>query len=106
MKPIKNTPIIEWEGNVEDDCSAHFNGLLLRAEKMQNASWWWAVSPAGKYGKEIDSANNYAHKIPSGTVAQREAERVAITYLSFSNIKNSTFNRLKVSLKKLFLNKK
>ncbi|MBL7704618.1 MAG: hypothetical protein JNM21_03620 [Taibaiella sp.] len=104
MKPNKNTPIIEWEGNLEDDCSAHFNGLLLRAEKMEHASWWWSVSLTGKYGKEIDSANNYAHKISSGPAARKAAERVAIAYIPPPSSRTSAFNRLEIFLRKLFFN--
>lgn len=77
MSTDHNNSPIEWSGNLKDDCSAHWNGLLLRAEKMQHASWWWAVSIQGKHGIEIDSANNYRHRVPTGIAARTDAERVA-----------------------------
>lgn len=82
MTPQDNNTPIEWTGNLKDDCLARWNGLLLRAEKMQHASWWWAVSLEGKYGAEIDSSNNYYPKrIPTGIAARAEAERVARAYI-------------------------
>lgn len=102
MKRYNNNAPIEWKGNLEDDCSAQWNGLLLRAEKMQHASWWWAVSIQTRNGNEIDSANNYSHTVPTGIAARAEAERVARAYILTPKSSLSTPEKLKVRLKKFF----
>lgn len=102
MTSEDNKAPIEWKGDLKDDCLAHWNGLLLRAEKMQHASWWWAVSLEGKYGAEIDSANNYSTRVPTGIAARAEAERVARAYIPPPKSKQSAFDRLKARLKKFF----
>ncbi len=33
----------QWEGDLEDDCSAEWAGLTLRAEEMEENYWWWCV---------------------------------------------------------------
>jgi len=34
---------INWTGDLSDDCSAEWNGFLLRAEWMDDDCWWWCV---------------------------------------------------------------
>lgn len=102
MKSYNNNAPIEWKGNLEDDCSAQWNGLLLRAEKMQQASWWWAVAIQTRNGIEIDSANNYSHRVPTGIAARGEAERVARAYILTPKSSLSAPEKLKVRLKKFF----
>jgi hypothetical protein len=69
-------PQPQWEGDLLDDCSALWSGLLLRAEEMDEGVWWWAVSREPD-GGEIDSSNNYELLIPNGDVARRAAETAA-----------------------------
>jgi hypothetical protein len=40
-----------WLGDLDDDCTAEWAGLTLRAEQMDRKHWWWAV---------YDSATNEA----------------------------------------------
>jgi hypothetical protein len=34
---------ISWRGDLNDDCTAEWAGLTLRAEQMERTRWWWAV---------------------------------------------------------------
>lgn len=51
---------IQWEGDLEDDCTAVWQGLMLRAECMYEGHWWWAVSDnQGRRGcNELASSND------------------------------------------------
>lgn len=74
---------IEWTGDLQDDCSARWRGLLLRAEWMDGVAWWWAVSDIAS-NEEIDSSNNDAYfdiLFSSGDTARRAAERAAYEYV-------------------------
>jgi hypothetical protein len=35
--------VLFWTGDLEDDCKAHWRGMCLRAEAMDEGVWWWAV---------------------------------------------------------------
>lgn len=75
--------MIEWTGDLNDDCTARWSGLILRAEWMDNNIWWWAVSDA-ETGLEIDSSNNDGYfdvRFASGTAARQAAERAANEYI-------------------------
>ncbi|MDP2815874.1 MAG: hypothetical protein Q8O19_04270, partial [Rectinemataceae bacterium] len=60
-----NEEPINWSGDLNDDCTAEWNGLLLRAEWMFGgpkdeargavACWWWAVSSVVT-GEELASS--------------------------------------------------
>ena len=76
----ENDPII-WEGDLEDDCTAHWNGLILRAEWMDGNVWWWAVSKLHDQVNEIDSSNNYHRTWESGEESRDVAEKAARKYL-------------------------
>lgn len=102
MERYNNNAPIEWKGNLEDDCSAQWNGLLLRAEKMQHGRWWWAVSIQDRNDNEIDSANNHPYRVPTGIAARAEAERVARVYILTLKSSLSTPEKLMVRLKKFF----
>ncbi|MDR6568809.1 hypothetical protein [Chitinophaga ginsengisegetis] len=39
---LAEEPII-WTGDLSDDCTAKWAGLMLRAEWMEKNYWWWAV---------------------------------------------------------------
>ena len=73
---------IEWTGDLDDDCTARWLGLILRAEWMDGDVWWWAVSDIST-GDEIDSSNNDSYfgvKFTNGTEARDAAERAAREY--------------------------
>ena len=75
----KNDPI-EWTGDLNDDCTARWAGLLLRAEEMERNSWWWAVTDLER-NIEIGSSNE-SNQIPkSGKAARSLAEKTAKRYL-------------------------
>jgi hypothetical protein len=74
---------IEWRGDLDDDCTAEWSGLLLRAEWMVGSRWWWAVSDLAS-GEEVDSSNNEGWcdmEFASGPSARRAAEMAAEEYL-------------------------
>jgi len=74
---------IEWKGDLDDDCTAQWSGLLLRAEWMNGNRWWWAVSDIAS-GKEIDSSNNEGYfevVFTSGAAARHAAEKAAREHL-------------------------
>lgn len=74
---------IEWSGELDDDCTAEWLGLLLRAEWMVGDRWWWAVSDIAS-GEEIDSSNNDGYfevVFTSGDAARHAAEKAAREHL-------------------------
>ncbi len=75
--------MIEWAGDLNDDCAARWSGWLLRAEWMDKDIWWWAVSD-DETGDEIDSSNNDGYfdvRFTSGAAARQAAERAAKEYM-------------------------
>jgi hypothetical protein len=75
-----NKPII-WTGDLLDDCSADWAGLLLRAEWMDEDYWWWEVTDIENPEIEIDSSNNYDTSFIGGDTSRQKAEEVARKYL-------------------------
>lgn len=73
---------IIWNGDLEDDCSAHWKGLLLRAEEMEENVWWWAVYDMDNDERTIDSSNEYDVIWYSGNEARRAAEQAAQFYFN------------------------
>jgi hypothetical protein len=71
----------EWHGDLDDDCSADWAGLLLRAEWMEDDYWWWAVTDK-ESGVEIASSNRFPVAFTSGEQSRREAENAARLYLN------------------------
>ena len=72
---------IIWIGDLDDDCSAKWNGLILRAELMDENKWWWAVSKDNKNPlDQIDSSNNYDFICKGGEEARHMAEKAAVEY--------------------------
>jgi hypothetical protein len=73
---------IVWEGDLDDDCTARWEGLMLRAEAMSEdkdghgENWWWAVyDNEGKKGSsEIAVCPLFTD---TGRQARRAAERAA-----------------------------
>ena len=77
-----NKPII-WTGDLNDDCTAIWNGLILRAEWMDDDRWWWAVSKDNNNAMdEIDSSNNYDTIRIGGEKARQLAEEAAMRFIT------------------------
>lgn len=72
-----------WYGDLDDDCSANWKGLLLRAEWMDgegtDAYWWWAVSII-ETNEILDSSYSHSHSPNSGEEARKYAEAAARRY--------------------------
>jgi len=72
-----------WYGDLDDDCSAKWKGLLLRAEWMDgegaDAYWWWAVGII-ETNEILDSSHNHSHSPNSGEEARKCAEAAARQY--------------------------
>ncbi|WP_298512675.1 hypothetical protein [uncultured Kordia sp.] len=86
-----NQPI-QWSGDLDDDCTAKWSGLMLRAEWMDEDYWWWCVYDTLDNQNQIDSANEYDERIIGGEKAREKAEEVAKDYL-----KNELIHKLKNS---------
>ena len=85
VKAAEKRPI--WEGDLNDDCTATWNGLMLRAECMDN-TWWWAVAVEKSSGI-VDSCYNHTGERcapKTGEEARKEAEEAAINYLKGSHL--------------------
>ncbi|MCW1913365.1 hypothetical protein OJ996_07265 [Luteolibacter sp. GHJ8] len=74
-----SSPIV-WTGDLEDDCTAFWGGLILRAEEMNDRDWWWAVSRADS-GLEIASSNDDGRDCTSGPEARAFAEQAARAFI-------------------------
>jgi hypothetical protein len=85
MKPnrkiLAKEPII-WKGDLSDDCTAEWAGLMLRAEWMEEDFWWWAVYDMQKNEVTVESSNEYDSRFIGGDSARAMAERVARAYLA------------------------
>ncbi len=77
----QNQKII-WQGDLNDDCSSHWNNLLLRAELMDKNDWWWFVYDMANNEIQIDSSNNHNENVPKGEDARKLAENCARNYLN------------------------
>lgn len=77
----ENQPIT-WTGDLSDDCTATWAGLMLRAEQMDENYWWWAVYDMRKGGAIIDDSNNYTERFREGDISRQKAERVAQKYIA------------------------
>ena len=75
-------PPIRWSGDLQDDCTAIWGGLMLRAEEMDHNSWWWAVSLDEGRGGEIRSSNYEDRECRSGAIARSRAEECARDFLN------------------------
>jgi hypothetical protein len=76
---------IEWYGDLDDDCSARWRGLILRAEDM-GGGWWWdvvldkRVHPESS-GDEIDSCWEHGGLVKDGPTARTAATAAALRYI-------------------------
>jgi hypothetical protein len=74
-------PII-WEGDLNDDCTANWAGLMLRAERMDEDCWWWCVyDMLDEEEKQIDSSNEYEESFIGGEIARKKAEEISKKYI-------------------------
>ena len=78
---MQQGPII-WKGDLNDDCTAKWCGLMLRAEWMDEDYWWWAVYDMGNNEETIDSSNEHEERYTGGEAARQAAEEVARKYLN------------------------
>jgi len=69
-----------WLGDFDDDCTAHWASIILRAECMDHGVWWWAASLA-EGNLEIASSNDSDIPVASGKEARSAAERAARDFL-------------------------
>jgi|GEM_PF-1478881 len=72
---------ITWTGDLLDDCTAEWAGLMLRAEWMDEDYWWWAVYDMQKDEITIDDSNNYTERFIGGEIARQKAENIAKKYI-------------------------
>jgi len=71
-----------WRGDLSDDCSADWAGLLLRAEWMDEEWWWWCVYDMQDVNEvQIDSSNEYEESCIGSEAARAKAENAARKYL-------------------------
>ncbi|RKR82482.1 hypothetical protein BDD43_2665 [Mucilaginibacter gracilis] len=77
---LAKEPII-WTGDLDDDCTARWAGLMLRSEWMDDNWWWWAVYDMQKGETTIDDSNEYDNSFIGGEAARTKAEEVAKKYI-------------------------
>ncbi|WP_035601529.1 hypothetical protein [Haloferula sp. BvORR071] len=70
-----------WTGDLDDDCTAIWDGLMLRAEEMDKDQWWWAVMHEAT-SAEIGSSNDDPRVCSSGASARQRAEQCARDFLA------------------------
>ncbi|RWY57237.1 hypothetical protein [Mucilaginibacter gilvus] len=80
-KTRADEPII-WTGDLLDDCTAEWCGLMLRAEWMDEDYWWWRVYDIQKGGAIINDSNSTDERFISGEASRKTAECVAKQYIS------------------------
>jgi hypothetical protein len=70
--------VIEWTGDLNDDCHADWRGIHLHAEKMDRNFWWWAIYDSNH--KELENSNEYQERFKNGKKARMAAESAARKY--------------------------
>jgi hypothetical protein len=80
-KTLATEPII-WTGDLDDDCTAIWAGLMLRAERMEEDYWWWAVYDMTRGDLTIDDSNSYKENFTGGVSARKKAETVALHFIA------------------------
>lgn len=83
---IKEGLPVAWEGELDDDCIAHWSGLILRAEEMDRLSWWWAVYEAAGHEPVVDSHESSV-VAKSGKQARAAAEAAAREWLGSKELR-------------------
>ena len=80
---------ITWIGDLSNDCTANWAGLMLRAEWMDEDYWWWAVYDMKK-DATIDDSNNYTERFIGGGISRQKAESVAQEYIKIITTRRET----------------
>ena len=75
---------------MNDDCTANWAGLMLRAEWMDEDYWWWSIYDMLEDENQIDSSNEYEQKFIGGKVSREKAEEIAKNYLKEKLINTRT----------------
>ena len=70
--------MIDWKGNLNDDCKADWKGIHLHAEQMDKNYWWWGVYDSNH--NQIASSNEYKEIFKNGKSARLAAEKAAKKY--------------------------
>jgi hypothetical protein len=78
---LAKDPIV-GTGDLVDDYTALWAGLMLRAEQMDDVDWWWAVYDMEQAEMVVDAAWEYDALFVNGAIARAKAEEVARDYLS------------------------
>jgi hypothetical protein len=78
---LAKQPIV-WTGDLSDDCTAEWAGLMLRAEWMDEDYWWWAVYDMQRGEITIDDSNEYSERFIGGEISRKKTENVAEHYIS------------------------
>lgn len=78
----RNTSLpIVWTGDLDDDCTAVWAGLMLRAECMNEDYWWWCIYDMENQKNVVDASYKYNHQFRSGNESRQAAEERAKHYL-------------------------
>ena len=82
-RPGSTPPPLVWTGGLDDDCTARWAGLTLRAEWMNGVDWWWCVYDDAS-GEQLASSNSRHASNPcnSGDAARAAAEEFARAWLN------------------------
>jgi|GEM_PF-5181637 len=62
---------ITWTGDLSDDCTAEWAGLMLRAEWMDEDDGWWAVYDTQKGKNTVDDSNKYSERFLGDEAARK-----------------------------------
>lgn len=71
---------IQWSGDLDDDCTAEWAGLMLRAEEMERGVWWWAVYDQAS-GEVLYDSYGELGAGKNGSDARHKAEGAARKWL-------------------------
>ena len=82
MERQSTSETIQWTGDLKDDCTAIWGGLMLRAEEMDRNFWWWAVVQDEGRGELLYSSHEDDRECRSGVVARQRAESCAMDFLN------------------------
>ena len=83
---------VAWSGDLNDDCTAEWAGLVLRAEQMDRKHWWWAVYDAAT-SEIITDSNASAEIAVNGKFARAAVETAAKEWLAQGPSPNTSLER-------------
>jgi hypothetical protein len=79
QRAAASSPIV-WTGNLGDDCTAHWAGLVLRAEQMDRKHWWWRVT-IERTNEIIADSHVSGETVRNGKKARSAAEATARNWI-------------------------